>query len=135
MTLRDLGSIMTAGKMRMAYDRHRKLPPAAIERALDSCPLAFVDSAQDAGIDREQSKVLGLQFEEHRPLGADIYAVESPQPRGFRHEPVDATRIGIGQSEIGLDTGFDCRTCRLNLEKVRVETFERIEQSWLPGIA
>ena len=60
MTFRGSRDIIAAGKARMAHDGHGELAAAAVERALDLCRLAFVDRAQDAGIDRQQSKVFGL---------------------------------------------------------------------------
>ena len=59
---------MAAGETWMADDGHDELAAAAVERALDPCPLPFVDRAQDAGIDGEQREIVGLQLEEHRAL-------------------------------------------------------------------
>ncbi len=75
MTFGDLGGIMTAGETWMTHDGHDQLALAAVECALDPRPLALVDGAQDTGIDREQREIRGLQFEEHRPLGADFDAI------------------------------------------------------------
>ncbi len=72
------------------------------------------------------AKFVGLQLEEHRPLGADVDAIEPAQTRSFRHQPVDAARIGAGEPEIGLDAGFDRRASCLGLEKVGVEPFQSI---------
>ena len=74
-----------------------------------------------------------LQFEEHRALAADIDAIEPAQTRGLRQELVDAPRSGAGQSEIGLDARFDRRASRLGLEKIRVESFQRIEPVVIAG--
>ena len=51
-------SIVTAREAGMADDGHGELPPAAVERALEPCPLPSVDAAQDAGVDRQQCEVL-----------------------------------------------------------------------------
>jgi len=46
---------------------------------------------------------------------------------------VDPARVGASQSQIGFDPGFNCAACRLGLEKVRVEAFERIEPVMIAG--
>ena len=88
----------------MSNDGHDEFAAAAIERTLDPGPLAFVDGAQDAGVDREQCEIFGLQFKEHRPLVTGVDAIEPSQTRGFGHEPVDAARIGAGQPKVDAST-------------------------------
>src|SRR5262245_2528823 len=75
MVFSSRGKIPPAGEAWMAHDGHDKLTAASAESAFDPCQLFFVDRAQDAGIDRQQREILGLQLEERRPLGADVDAV------------------------------------------------------------
>ena len=59
----------------MADDGHREFAETSIEGSLDPRQLALVHGTQDAGVDRKQREIIGLQFEKGRPLDPDIYGV------------------------------------------------------------
>src|SRR5262249_5152510 len=120
------GNIVAAREARMSDDRHGELATASAERAFDPGPLPFVDRAQDAGIDREQCKVLRLQFEEWRPLRASLDAKQLTQTRGLHDESVDAAGISRGQPEIRFDASFHCKPRSFRFEKVCIEPFQCI---------
>ena len=92
------GKIPAAGKARMAHDGHGEFAAAAVERALDPCPLSFVDRTQNAGVDRQQREIAGLQFEKRSPLGTSVDAILPTQARCLRHQLVDAASISTGKS-------------------------------------
>ena len=117
---------MTAREAGVTDDRHDELSPAAIERALEPRPLLFVDAAQDAGVDRQQCEIAGLQFEERSSLMSDVDAVQAAQSRRLGHEPFHAAGIGAGQPIIGFDARLYRRARRLWLQEVCVEPFQRI---------
>ena len=59
----------------MADDGHGEFTATSIEGSLDPRELSFVHGAQNAGVNRKQGKIIGLQLEKGRPLDPDIYGV------------------------------------------------------------
>src|SRR5262245_54469329 len=102
----------------MTYNCHYELAPAAFERALEPCPLARIDRAQDAGIDCKQREIRRLQLEERRPLACSADSIELAQTRALCHQLVNTTGIRAGKSKVGFNLGFHRRARGFGFEKV-----------------
>jgi hypothetical protein len=96
-----LARVVPGGVFRMADDCHRKLAAGAFEGFVKPCPLAVVDGAQDARVDREESEIAGLQLKERAALQAVLNAIELAQPLRLAEQTINTLSVGARQIEVG----------------------------------